>query len=318
MTGMERKPPLEERFPGFGDFVRDQLSGRLGKLEAQKNSWLDRRKKARALGWGVGLAAGVWFAQASPDLATTILRFAMAAFIIGGICSLLARRYLTKAFEGDVQSELLTPLCRFFRLGYERRPVDFHLYGFQQLGLVPDYDQHDLRNRIYGDWQGGGFELVELKLAEQGIPKLTGERGYQGVLFRLSARRRFEGRTVILDRGVSLDSLTADFREYREQDLGSNPFTRIYQTLGTDPGEAGQLLPDEVVSGLVAIRHKSGVKSVRGAFVNGNFLLAVEFTQRPFEVDVEKAAFRSSRLVEKYVDELEDLLAIVEALRPIS
>ncbi|WP_181905220.1 DUF3137 domain-containing protein [Aestuariispira insulae] len=318
MSGVVIDSLLERRFPGFAHFVQEQLSGRLRKLEPDRRAWLDRRRKAALLGWAAGLALAVWVAQGRETLLEVISIFTLTGGLAGFICAWLAKRYLTKAFEGDVQAEMLGPLCYFMKLGFERRPDDFHLYGYQKQGLVPDYDGHDLRNRIYGTYDGVDFECVELALTELGVTRRLRDRRYYGVLFRLSAGRRFEGRTVILDRSVRLDSLSADFREYKEQDHPNSGFTRIYQTLGTDPAEAGQLLPDDVVSGLVAIRHKSGVKSVRGAFVNGNFLLAVEYAKRPFDVDVEKTAFRSKRLIETFQGGFEDLFDILEKIRPIS
>ena len=306
---------LQQRFPAFREFAEDVLRLRVRRLEFAAKSLATKRKRGRALAWGGALALAVWMAQGRAELWQILIWFVGTALVAGLLFDRLARSMIDQSFIREFHAEMLGEICRFLNFGFEQNPTDFHLYGYEQLGLVPSHADYNVQNRIYGQLEGLEFEAAQLSLKERLL--VPGQR-HEALLLRMPALSRFEGRTVILQRDENLADTEGRFEGFSRIQSSNAQFAKYFETLGTDGEEVKYLLPDEAVVALVALRRKPGVRSVAGAFVNGNFLLAVELESPLFGGKEMFTATSADQLIGEYERGVADLLAIVDSLRPVA
>jgi len=243
-----------------------------------------KRKSAFKLFLGVVFVCAlivflIMFTQGLTDL----VQFAgFGAFFIS---SLFYRRVV--AVRREAKEELMPNLCRQIGLEYTESPPDHAIYSFDQLSIIPSYDEKNLEDQIIGKVEDIEFKLLEAKLVKvsrdsKGRTKRS--TVFNGFLVEFDFHKNFNGETVITKDHTVIGNFFSGFGKSGDRvKLEDREFEDEFEVHSTDQVEARYLLTPTFMERVLAFSRLSSVKQLQLAFKNGSIYMAIKRNGNAFE-----------------------------------
>lgn len=244
----------------------------------------EKRKSAFKLFLGVVFVCAlivflIMFTQGLTDL----VQFAgFGAFFIS---SLFYRRVV--AVRREAKEELMPNLCRQIGLEYTVSPPDHAIYSFDQLSIIPSYDEKNLEDQIIGKVEDIEFKLLEAKLVKvsrdsKGRTKRS--TVFNGFLVEFDFHKNFNGETVITKDHTVIGNFFSGFGKSGDRvKLEDREFEDEFEVHSTDQVEARYLLTPTFMERVLAFSRLSSVKQLQLAFKNGSIYMAIKRNGNAFE-----------------------------------
>lgn len=217
-----------------------------------------------------------------------ILVFVVPAFgllsIIGAACIRWVFKEL-KAWGDQLRRDLYRQI--FDRLGY-RYTADSSLAlmdDVHQCGILKDYDERHVEDRVQGAIGKTQFDLSDCKLIRKYKRRNAGEGReavFHGLIGSFTFPKPFHGQTVILvDRGAIPNRLAGFLRDDKRVVLENAEFEDLFEVFSTDQVEARYLLNPVFMERLIALRRRFRAP-LQAAFRDGKLYIAVDLGEDHF------------------------------------
>jgi hypothetical protein len=218
------------------------------------------------------LAALAWwlFAELMPVL------FAGLAVAFGG--GVFAYAPL-QTVATDTKRQSLTAIAESVGCGYQLNGFEPQaLASFKELGLLPGCDRENFEDCFTGTHHGCPFAFYDGHL-EKRVKTKNGERWdtvFRGQLIRVAFPKKFDGTTIIRrDRGM-FNFMQRWMSSLQRVGLGDSRLEKAFEVYSDDQVEARYLIHPVFMERLLELETKFSGKDLRGAFVEGNLLIAIE------------------------------------------
>lgn len=175
----------------------------------------------------------------------------------------------------------------FDRLGY-RYTADSSLAlmdEVDQCGILKDYDERHVEDRVQGAIGTTQFDLSDCKLVRKYKHRNAGETRetvFHGLIGSFTFPKPFHGQTVILlDKGTISNRLAGLLRDDRRVVLENAAFEDLFEVFSTDQVEARYLLNPVFMERLIALRRHFRAP-LQVAFRDGKLYIAVDLGEDHF------------------------------------
>jgi len=310
---------LHPRLSGFDSFFSGDLMAKLQSSEAERKRHLRPVLMKFAGVVVVGIAVGVGGFLVGDVQPWGVMGLMLAFIIISGGFSWVSKPMREARNAGT--SALITGLCGFLKLSYNRSIGDFGFSGFGSAGVIPSHDRKRLEDRIGGEHEGVAFDLIEAKLEQRRTT--TDSKGrtrtyyvtvFNGLLISAASPRAFHGRTLVTaDSGKLGNLLGGLFRKDERITLESPDFERDFEVYATDQVEARVLLTPTMMERLVDLKRKLG-SPPRLAFAGNRVLLAIPRKGNQFEAGGTFSSITDPAHIREAVSELCEVFRILDTL----
>lgn len=269
-----------ERAPyeaGFADLFQREIVPILQKHESERKTLKSKAIKgmgiAGALGVG-GVGAGIGFEAE------------IGAFISGGLGAFGTygvKHYYESSWKSALGEEVLPILCEFLGdMSYGAQQIQPGV--FENLGVVPNYNEMTLEDPVSGTHKGLHWAMTEASLRRRtrdskGRNKTT--TVFRGLLFQIMvdhpAPKIFFGK----DRGSMLNWVSESWSSARKDmekiEIDDAEFEEVYEVYTDNPEAAKNYVVDQVIWGMkqLAKEEAGGKKYIGAAFHGDLFYLAL-------------------------------------------
>jgi hypothetical protein len=208
-----------------------------------------------------------------------------------GVLTVIGGAYLYWAFSeleswGDRLRRDLYRLI-FDRLGY-RYTADSSLAlmdEVHQCGILKDYDERHVEDRVQGAVGKTQFDLSDCKLVRKYKRRNAGEGRetvFHGLIGSFTFPKPFHGQTVVLvDKGTISNRLSGLLRDDKRVVLENAEFEDLFEVFSTDQVEARYLLNPVFMERLIALRRHFRAP-LQAAFRDGKLYIAVDLGEDHF------------------------------------
>ena len=294
---------LERKFLSFDHLVRDDLMPLLEKCEADYRYWEKRR--ARDVVIAVLLALIILVAVSfSGYLNALITGVVLGLFLIG---------YVLVIFKHDhartTKKTIMRFVCGYLGVKFGGRST-VRVADFQHLGLIPFADRWRAEDAVSGEIEGTRINLVEVTLWDE-EDRFESER-FHGILMVVPISKRFEGTTFIMSRGLETAINFGRFGPGERVKLESLEFERRYNVYSSDQVTGRYLVTPLFMERFLQLRKVMAIRAVRAVFREGKLFLALETSQRHFEIDMDRDRIADVQLVRRLTGELCRLFRVVQ------
>lgn len=209
--------------------------------------------------------------------------------IAGGValfvCMLFYRRMA--AVRREAKAELMPALCREIGLEYKISPPSHVIDPYDQLSIVPSYDEKKLEDQIIGHVEDIEFKLLEAKLisvSRDSKGRKSKTTVFNGFLVEFDFHKNFNGQTIITkDHTVIGNFLSGWARSGERVKLEDNVFESEFEVYSTDQVEARYLLTPTFMERVLEFSRLPSVKQLQMAFKDGAIYMAIKRKGNAFE-----------------------------------
>lgn len=214
---------------------------------------------------------------------TDLVQFAgFGAFFVSG---LFYRRMAV--IRRKAKGELMPNLCEQIGLEYLINPPDHAIYSFDQLSIIPSYDEKNLEDQIIGKVEDIEFKLLEAKLVtvqRDSKGRTSRSTVFNGFLVEFDFHKNFSGETVITKDHTVIGNFFSGFGKSGDRvKLEDREFEDEFEVHSTDQVEARYLLTPTFMERVLAFSRLPSVKQLQLAFKNGSIYMAIKRSGNAFE-----------------------------------
>lgn len=235
---------------------------------------------------GSGSVSGAFYVS-------VILVFVIPVFVIPllGLLSTIGAAYFhwvfkeLKAWDDQLRRGLYRQI--FDRLGY-RYTADSSLAlmdEVHQCGILKDYDERHVEDRVQGSIGKTQFDLSDCKLVRKYKRRNSSEGRetvFHGLIGSFTFSKPFHGQTVVLvDKGAIPNWLAGFHRDDKRVVLENVDFEDLFEVFSTDQVEARYLLNPVFMERLIALRRHFRAP-LQAAFRDGKLYIAVDLGEDHF------------------------------------
>lgn len=244
----------------------------------------EKRKAAFKLFLGVVFVLGfiVFFLFLSEGL-TELVRIAGVGAVF--ISIIFYRRMAV--IRREAKGELMPALCQEIGLDYSIDPPDHAIFQFDQLSIIPSYDEKTLEDQIIGKVEDIDFELLEAKLVKvsrDSKGRKSRSTVFQGFLVHFDFHKNFKGETIITkDQTFIGNFFNSIARNGERVKLEDREFEDRFEVHSTDQVEARYLLTPSFMERVLQFSRLPSVKQLQLAFKDGSIYMAIKRKGDAFE-----------------------------------
>ena len=268
--------------------------------------------QSRALITGLGAVAAAvaawWlFAEVMPVL------FAGLAVAFGG--GVFAYAPL-QTVATDTKRQSLTAIAESIGCGYQLNAFEPQsLAIFKELSLLPPCDREEFEDCFSGSHHGCPFAFYDGHL-EKRVKTKNGERWdtvFRGQLIRIAFPKKFLGTTIIRrDRGM-FNFMQRWMSSLQRVGLGDSRLEKAFEVYASDQVEARYLIHPVFMERLLELETKFKGKDLRGAFVDGDLLVAIEGGNK-FEIGSMFADLNDIGRARAIVTDIKQIMHVIDAV----
>lgn len=188
---------------------------------------------------------------------------------------------------------------------------------FSAFKLLPYHNLSAFEDCFTGSHRGCEFVFYDANLRHQRRKAFyemnPGDPVFRGQLIRIAFPKKFHGFTVIRrDRGVFnfTNHFTSDLRRVG---LGESRFEEAFEVYSNDQVEARYLIHPVFIERLLALEAQFGGKELRGAFVAGDLLIAIEGGDR-FELGNMFKPLSDVSRFQSILGDISEIVRLIEAV----
>lgn len=187
-----------------------------------------------------------------------------------------------------VKTELNTEIAKAMELEYQAFPAPTFAFEFgKYFSLLPPHDKEHFESLWVGEFEGRGFELVEVHLQEerQRENRTYWRTVFRGALLSIETLAQFASATLIRQK-----SARRDWQETYDVDgpaspieLGMDPvptgnalFDEHFECHSENPEEARRLVTIEVMNEVGRLTRRFGARSTSAVFHDRHFVMFIE------------------------------------------
>jgi hypothetical protein len=308
-TNPVQRPTFSERAPyeaGFAAVFDREIAPKLQDMEVLRRSlvsemWRRVRKAAFTIvtviavsyfflsGLVLGFLGWVLRLQLSEDNKLPIGIIMLFILLIGVGYVIYVWIYAPKKeFKNTVRDFIMDIVCQFMGdLQYSRKPGgDFHIKRFSRLGIVGASKIKRFEDLFVGRHRDTAFKLVEAVIETGGKNSST---VFDGVFLEIDVPQDFSCRVLIgRDKGKVINSVKGFFKGLKkipdQRVVFDHPaFDVRYAVYADDVEGALNLMTPGFCDALVDLANSYGENALSGAFIDGQFLLAIPIKGNLFE-----------------------------------
>ncbi len=243
-----------------------------------------KRKDAFKLFLGVVFVSGfvVFFIILTQGM-TDIVKFAGFGAVF--ISFIFYRRVM--AVRKEAKGKLMPALCDQIGLEYFLNPPDYVIREFDQLSIIPSYDEKTLEDQITGKVEEIDFELLEAKLVKV-TRDSKGRRSkntvFRGFLVKFDFHKNFSGETIITKDHTFIGNFFTGFGKNGDRvKLEDSRFEDEFEVHSSDQVEARYLLTPTFMERLLHFSRLPNIQQLQLAFKNGSIYMAIKRRGNAFE-----------------------------------
>lgn len=200
---------------------------------------------------------------------------------------------------------------------------DYRLAGFQTAGvrqleelkLLPSCDRASYQDCFSGKHAGCAFSFHDGH-RERRVKTKNGERWdtvFRGQLIRVAFPKQFLGTTVIRRDAGLFNFMQRWFTELQRVGLGDSRLEKAFEVYASDQVEARYLIHPVFMERLLALEQAFDGKNLRGAFVGGDLLVAIEGGDK-FEIGTMFSSLVDIARVRTIVTDIAEIMRLIEAV----
>lgn len=212
--------------------------------------------------------------------------FVQAAAVVAFLISAFFYRRMA-AVRREAKSELMPALCREIGLEYKINPPPHVITPYDQLSIIPSYDEKKLEDQIIGHVDDIEFRLLEAKLvsvSRDSKGRKSKTTVFNGFLVEFDFHKNFSGQTIITkDQTVIGNFLTGWARSGERVKLEDRVFESEFEVYSTDQVEARYLLTPTFMERVLEFSRLPNVKQLQLAFKDGVIYMAIKRSGNAFE-----------------------------------
>lgn len=257
----------------------------------------------------VATAALAWwlFADAMPVL------FAGIGIGVGGFIFAYAP---LQTVATDTKRQSLTAIAESIGCGYQLDAFEPQaLATFNELRLLPGCDRQNFEDCFSGDHKGCAFAFYDGHL-ERRVKTKNGERWdtvFRGQLIRIAFPKKFLGTTIIRrDQGM-FNFMQRWASSLQRVGLGDSRLEKAFEVYASDQVEARYLIHPVFMERLLELETKFQGKDLRGAFIEGDLLVAIEGGNK-FEVGTMFAKLDDIGRARAIVGDITEIMRLIDAV----
>ncbi|MCC3860286.1 DUF3137 domain-containing protein [Pseudemcibacter aquimaris] len=187
----------------------------------------------------------------------------------------------------EAKEKLMPLLCVEIGLDYNVAPSGAAIRPYDDLNIIPSYDEKTLEDQISGNVEDIDFNLLEAKLvnvSRDSKGRTTRTTVFQGFLVEFDFHKNFTAETIITkDRTVIGNFLTNWTKNGDKVKLEDPNFEREFEVHSTDQVEARYLLTPMFMERVLQFNRLPSVKQLQMAFSKGKIYMAIKRKGNAFE-----------------------------------
>lgn len=203
-------------------------------------------------------------------------------------------------------------------IGSTYRLAGFETAGVRQLEelkLLPSCDRASYQDCFSGHHAGCAFSFHDGH-RERRVKTKNGERWdtvFRGQLIRIAFPKKFAGTTVIRRDAGLFNFMQRWFTELQRVGLGDSRLEKAFEVYASDQVEARYLIHPVFMERLLALEQAFNGKNLRGAFVGGDLLVAIEGGDK-FEIGSMFSSLVDIARVRVIVNDITEIMRLIEAV----
>lgn len=276
-----------------------------------------RREAMRAFWLRVALTVPATLGAAA--LATWIFADVQAVFMAGAVTAIGggAIAYMPlQAVASATKVQSLTAIagaigCRYQVSGFQPEALP----TFSELKLLPSCDRSNYEDCFDGSHHGCNFAFYEGHL-ENRVQTKNGSRWvtvFRGQLVRIAFPKKFLGTTIIRrDRGM-FNFMQRWMSTLQHVGLGDSRLEKAFEVYSNDQVEARYLIHPVFMERLLELETAFKGKNLRGAFVDGDLLIAIEGGDK-FEVGSMFSNLNDIARARSIVADITEIMRLIDAV----
>lgn len=296
--------------PAFERLYEGEIKSLLEHREAERKTAMQISRSIVAAGVAVlVLSSGLTFqlnhsAGFMPDI-----RLVLAIVVLTGFIAMLPLNQVGGKAKLGVINALCVPLGLTYQLDCEEAPA---FKTFKALRLVERPENVFFQDHFAGTRSGCAFEMCEARLT-RGSGK---ERRvvFYGQLMRIAFPQRFLGTTVVLRESGWFNRFECP-PHLSKVGLEDPHFEKIFEVFGDDQVEARAILTPSFMQQLIDLEQAFSGSHVRGAFVDGDLLIAFEAPNR-FEIGSMFTTLVDRKRVETIAHDIGAVFRLIDSVIP--
>jgi hypothetical protein len=186
---------------------------------------------------------------------------------------------------------------------------------FGELRLLPSCDRSSYEDCFSGNHRGCAFSFYEGHL-EKKVRTKDGESWqtvFRGQLMCIAFPKKFLGTTIVRRDAGIFNALQRWFTGLQRVDLGDSRLEKAFEVYSSDQVEARYLIHPVFMERLLALETHFKGKNLRGAFADGELLIAVEGGDK-FEVGSMFAPLEDIGRARSIVADITEIMHVIEAV----
>lgn len=290
-----------------------------GEFETRRVEAVTKMHKYRGravLAGAVALALGLVAAALTPEIELG------GAFFLGGAVTLIGLGIAQQPgsrYKRSVKRDALPRFLQTFGPEFHYREDGGMAFSFlNRSSLLPHHDKRRMEDYISGVWGGVPFSLMEAKLIDvRGSGKNRHEvTVFDGIFAIFEPQKDIPGRTIIRrDMGAVGNWFGDAFSQLERVALEDPIFEREFEVYGDDQVGARRILTTTFMERLRMLAKDVGDGRMQAAFYEGKFLAMIPCRKNRFEPSLTLEPGAARRDLERFAEELKDILQIADRLR---
>lgn len=275
---------------GFDRVYHREIAPHQAELEAGRQGRL--RAFYRRIGLSVpilaAIAGGLYTIGFLPDQPV----WSAVILIVGAV---LAGVWISRpaiANRDAMRAVVIEPICRHLGdMAYSRKgKEDFELFRFEDNDVVGNYNRAELEDLFSGHHRDTGFRVVEARLKRRRVAKRSSSRTvFKGLLFDIEVPQPFTCHVLLAsDKGGLVNRVEGFFRDkfggMEAVSFDHPAFEARFEVYSDDPAAARGLMTPALLDSLVALAEAAEGRTLKAAFADGRFLLALPNREDLFEI----------------------------------
>lgn len=189
-------------------------------------------------------------------------------------------------YHSSIKYKILPLVFTFFDF-YDNSKNASSIEFLKPFGIIPKYDNIDLKYNVKGANNNVGIELIETILEQIVHTKRGREQTtvFSGIFVLFTMNKTFKGKTIIIhDLGLIVNWVKEQFSNLENIKLEDPVFEDKFQVFSTDQIEARYLLTPAFMERLLALSSMFNNK-IKFSFYNNKLLLMIETAENRFKPD---------------------------------
>jgi hypothetical protein len=257
----------------------------------------------------VGAGALAWWIFGEPQ---AVIFAGIATAMGGGTLAYMPLQAVASATKAQSLSAIANAIgCTYQGAGFQPEALP----AFNELKLLPSCDRSNYEDCFDGSHHGCKFAFYEGHL-ENKVQSKNGTRWvtvFRGQLVRIAFPKKFHGTTIIRrDRGM-FNFMQRWMSTLQHVGLGDSRLEKAFEVYSNDQVEARYLIHPVFMERLLELETAFRGKNLRGAFVEGDLLIAIEGGDK-FEVGSMFSKLNDIARARTIVADIAEVMRVIDAV----